>query len=203
MSEKSQQPTGLRARKKALTRSTIEHTALQMFVDQGYGQVRLDDICARCDVSLRTFFRYFTSKEDLVLGRLRAHLGQADELFTRRPPDEQLRTSLNAVIKQAVQDYVAEPERELARLRIVAATPELDLSLSTVFTGFERLVRRVAASHMHASDSDPTPRLLAVAAVAAFRVALEMWTEQDARPDLYDLISHNLDVLAAGIHTDS
>lgn len=203
MSDELQRATGLRARKKALTRSNLENTALHLFLDHGYGQVRLEDICVRCDVSLRTFFRYFTSKEDLVLGRLRVHLELAEELFTQRPSDERLRASLHAVIKQAVQDYAAEPERELVRLRLVATTPELDLGLSTVFTGFERLVRRVAASRLQSSDGDRTPRLLAAAAVAAFRVALEMWAEQDAQPDLSDLVTHNLDILAAGIPTDS
>ena len=68
---------GLREQKKALTRATLEATALERFLAEGYEPVRLEDLCAECLVSTRTFFRYFTSKEDLVLGRLRSHLDLA------------------------------------------------------------------------------------------------------------------------------
>jgi AcrR family transcriptional regulator len=150
-------------------------------------------------VSLRTFFRYFTSKEDLVLGRLRSHLDLAEELLARRPVGEPLLTSLHAVINQTVADYAAAPERELARLRLVARTPALEAGLSTVFAGFERLVRRVAAARLRTPDDTRHPRLLAAAAVAAFRVGLEMWVESDARLDLARVVVDNLDDLAAGV----
>jgi AcrR family transcriptional regulator len=194
-----QQPSGLRERKKALTRATIEARALERFLDEGYEQVRLEDICADSLVSLRTFFRYFTSKEDLVLGRLRSHLDLADDLFTRRPADEPLLASLHAVINRTVADYGAEPERELTRLRLAAETPVLEAGLSAVFTGFERLVRRVAAARLRTHHDTRAPRLVAAAAVAAFRVGLEMWVESDARLDLSRLVLDNLDDLTAGV----
>src|SRR5436190_9727407 len=78
---------GLREQKKALTRATIETKALERFLVDGYEPVRLEDLCAECLVSTRTFFRYFSSKEDLVLGRLRRHLELATELFARQPVD--------------------------------------------------------------------------------------------------------------------
>jgi AcrR family transcriptional regulator len=54
---------GLREQKKALTRATLEARALERFLAEGYEPVRLEDLCAECLVSTRTFFRYFTSKE--------------------------------------------------------------------------------------------------------------------------------------------
>ena len=136
---------GLREQKKALTRATLEATALERFLAEGYEPVRLEDLCAECLVSTRTFFRYFTSKEDLVLGRLRSHLDLATELFARQPASAPLLVSLRAVITETVADYAADPDRELARLRLVTTTPVLDAALGRVFAGFERLVRRFAA----------------------------------------------------------
>src|SRR6185437_16734990 len=98
-----------RERKKALTRDSIEGRALDLFLERGYDRVRIDDICADALVSQRTFFRYYTSKEDLVLGRLRAHLMQAERLFNTRPTGEPIKDSLRAVVTQVVQDFVAEP----------------------------------------------------------------------------------------------
>lgn len=192
---------GLRERKKAKTRGGLEETGLRMFLERGYEQVRLEDICAECEVSLRTFFRYFGSKEDLVLGRLRTHLGLAEESFADRPEGEPLLSSLHAVVERVVRDYAAEPDRELTRLRLVAATPTLERALTDVFTGFERLVRQVAGERMSGRGRDRRARLLAAATVAAFRVALEMWVEDDAGPDLAELVTANVDALAEGVLT--
>lgn len=199
MADQAPPTGGLRERKKALTRATIEAKALERFVGEGYEQARLEDICADAVVSLRTFFRYFTSKEDLVLRRLRSHLDLAEELFDRRPANEPLLESLHAVINEAVADYAAEPERELTRLRLVSGTPALEAGLAAVFAGFERLVRRVTAARLDEIDDARRPRLVAAAAVAAFRVGLDMWVASGARLDLSRLVLDNLDDLTTGI----
>jgi len=190
---------GLREQKKALTRATLEAKALKRFLSEGYEPVRLEDLCAECLVSTRTFFRYFTSKEDLVLGRLRSHLDLASELFARRPADEPLLVSLRVVINETVGDYSADPDRELARLRLVTTTPVLEAGLGRVFAGFERLVRRFTAAHANTDEDARGPRLIAAAAVTAFRVGLELWVATDASSDLAGLIIGNLDELTAGI----
>jgi AcrR family transcriptional regulator len=190
---------GLREQKKALTRATLEATALERFLAEGYEPVRLEDLCAECLVSTRTFFRYFTSKEDLVLGRLRSHLDLATELFARQPASGPLLVSLRAVITETVADYAADPDRELVRLRLVTTTPVLDAALGRVFAGFERLVRRFAAERTKREKDARAPRLVAAATVAAFRVGLEMWVASEARRDLADLIIGSLDELTAGI----
>jgi AcrR family transcriptional regulator len=190
---------GLREQKKALTRATIETKALERFLVDGYEPVRLEDLCAQCLVSTRTFFRYFSSKEDLVLGRLRRHLELATELFARQPVDTPTSASLRAVITETVADYAADPDRELARLRLVATTPVLEAGLGRVFAGFERLVRRFAAAQADTDEEARGPRLVAAATVAAFRVGLDMWVASDARTDLAALIIANLDELSSGI----
>jgi TetR/AcrR family transcriptional regulator, regulator of mycofactocin system len=190
---------GLREQKKALTRATIEARALERFLADGYEAVRLEDLCEECLVSTRTFFRYFTSKEDLVLGRLRSHLELASELFARRSPDEPLLMSLREVINETVSDYSADPQRELIRLRLVSTTPVLEAGLARVFAGFERLVRKFAAAQQNGDESERGPMLIAAAAVSAFRVGLQMWVQSDARADLAALINRNLDELTAGI----
>jgi TetR/AcrR family transcriptional regulator, regulator of mycofactocin system len=189
---------GLRERKKAMTRATIEATALQRFLADGYERVRLEDLCADCVVSTRTFFRYFSSKEDLVLDRLQNHLGVAADLLAARPADEPLLTSLREVIIATVTDYSAEPERELARLRLVATTPALQSALARVFAGFDQLIRRFAGARENIENPSGA-KLVAAAAVSAFRIGLEDWVENDARIDLAGTILGNLDQLTGGI----
>ena len=203
MAGTSSKPTaGLRERKKTLTRDTIEDTALRLFLERGYDRVRVEDVCADTLVSQRTFFRYFASKEDLVLGRLRAHLTQAERLFDARPAAEPIQESLRAVIDRVTQDYVAEPDRERSRLRLVGSTPALETGLLTVFAGFERLVRDFAAVRLGTAPEARRARLLGAAVVGAFRVGLESWVGDEAGADLPDLVAENVAAITRGLYDD-
>ena len=60
---------GLRERKKRLTRQLISDTATNMFLERGFDEVRISEIAAACDVSEKTIYNYFPTKESLVLDR--------------------------------------------------------------------------------------------------------------------------------------
>ena len=76
---------GLRARKKARTRDTIADAAITLFLARGFDQVSINDVAAAAEVSKPTLFRYFASKEDLVLHRFADHLGEAARVVGERP----------------------------------------------------------------------------------------------------------------------
>lgn len=59
---------GLRERKRRDTRRALQHAILTISIERGYDRVTIEDVCRVADVSPRTFFNYFTSKEDAVLG---------------------------------------------------------------------------------------------------------------------------------------
>ncbi len=59
---------GLRERKRRDTRRALQHAILSISIERGYDRVTIEDVCRVADVSPRTFFNYFTSKEDAVLG---------------------------------------------------------------------------------------------------------------------------------------
>ena len=62
-------PEGLRQRKKEQTRQTIERVILELVLERGFEDVTVEDVCAHCDISKKTFFNYYASKEAAVLGR--------------------------------------------------------------------------------------------------------------------------------------
>src|SRR6266702_2860125 len=82
------QRAGLRERKKQRTRETIARAAHQLFAERGYHATTLPDIAEAADVSTRTIFAYFPSKEDLLFSDfslLKEALAQA---LAERPQDE-------------------------------------------------------------------------------------------------------------------
>ncbi|MGW2870418.1 TetR/AcrR family transcriptional regulator [Kitasatospora sp. NPDC001225] len=90
------EPTGLRARKKARTRDAIAEAAVSLFLAHGFDQVSVSDIAAVAEVSKPTLFRYFPTKEDLVLQRFADHQGEAARVVRDRLSDVSPMAALHA-----------------------------------------------------------------------------------------------------------
>ncbi|MFB4317417.1 TetR family transcriptional regulator [Actinomadura sp. 21ATH] len=93
---------GLRERKKRRTRSALATAALRLFAERGYEETTIADIAAAADVSPRTFFSYFPSKEDVVFAEVDDRLDEVAERLARREPGE---TPLETV-RQSVVDVL-------------------------------------------------------------------------------------------------
>lgn len=78
------EPPGLRARKKARTHDAIAGAAISLFLERGFDRVSVNDIAAAAEISKPTLFRYFPSKEDLVLHRFADHQGEAARVVRDR-----------------------------------------------------------------------------------------------------------------------
>ena len=90
----------LRERKKARTRASIREHALRLFRDQGYDATTVEQIAAAAEVSPSTFFRYFPTKEDVVL---RDNLDdRMFEAFERQPPSMTPIAALRAAIREGI-----------------------------------------------------------------------------------------------------
>ena len=78
---------GLRDRKKARTRDAISGAAIALFLQRGYDAVSIAEIAAAAEVSRRTLFAYFPTKDDLVLHRFADHEDEAARVVRAREPD--------------------------------------------------------------------------------------------------------------------
>jgi AcrR family transcriptional regulator len=132
---------GLRARKKARTRADLQRHALRLFRDRGWTATTVDDIAAAADVSRSTFFRYFPSKEDVVL------FDDVDplmaEAFAEQPAGTPLLSALRTALRTAFDRLNPEKRAlEEVRMELVRTVPELaaavrergGLSVDTVAT---------------------------------------------------------------------
>ena len=119
---------GLRERKKARTRAELQRHALRLFRDRGYGATTVDDIAAAAEVSRSTFFRYFPSKEDVVL------FDDVDPLMAQAFAEQPAGTPLLVALRRsfvAAFDRLAPEKRELeeVRMELVRTVPELAAAL--------------------------------------------------------------------------
>jgi AcrR family transcriptional regulator len=124
------EPTGLRARKKARTRDAIADAAISLFLAHGFDQVAINDIAATAEVSKPTLFRYFASKEDLVLHRFADHKGEAARVVAGRPAGVAPVTALHRHFRAGLDRHdpvtgLNDHPEVLAFHRLVFTTPSL------------------------------------------------------------------------------
>src|SRR5437763_2865762 len=116
---------GLRERRKKLTAAELEAAALRLFGERGFDSVTVDDIAAEADVSRRTFFRYFASKEDVLLADHFVQLARLREAMAARPSDEPVLTALRNALLSMTGDFGDRKEKVILRGRIMRDKPSL------------------------------------------------------------------------------
>ena len=117
-------PAGLRERKKAKTRAAIRDHALRLFEQQGYASTTVDQIAEAAEVSQSTFFRYFPTKEDVILTDDYDPL-IVQAILDQPPGTTPVRALLNAMKAVFFNLSPGEWESERRRQRIYQAVPEL------------------------------------------------------------------------------
>ncbi|WP_431044461.1 TetR family transcriptional regulator [Streptomyces sp. P1-3] len=200
-SSSSDQRLPLRVRKKLRTRQALIDTALRLFTEQGFDGTTLDQLCDAVEVSKRTFFRTFTSKEDVAMAPTQDMWAAfLDDLETRDPGGgpvaDMLRDALLAAIRAMTDEGWAERVR-LSR-RLAAETPSMDAH----GLHFCDRTTRAALSTLHrrldlADPADLRPRLALDLLVAAFHCALERWAATPGHPTRDDLADRLREACAA------
>lgn len=184
----------LRERKKRRTRRALVDTALERFTSAGYDQVTLDEVCAAAEVSKRTFFRYFASKEELAMAPLQdlweAFLRVLEEkLLEEKGSDGRPLVELaRDVILEAVEHVADREWTHAARLslRLAGDTPAISAH-NLQFC--ERTTVRALTVLGVGDHGDPRSRLALDMVASAARYALDGWAAAPGSPTVSDLLA--------------
>ena len=192
---------GLRERKKARTREALQEAAMERFARQGFDGTTVEEIAEACEVSPRTFFRYFPTKEDVLFADGEARRERLLAVIAERPVDEPAFGALRAAMRTLAADYRDDRAALVARFQIVAASPHLQAYKAEHQHGWEAAVvdvleRRALAQHAPVSREEL--QLVTAVATAALRVALDVWVADPSAPDLGVLLDDAFARLAAG-----
>jgi AcrR family transcriptional regulator len=190
-------PVGLRERKKARTRAAIREHALRLFREQGYHATTVEQIAEAAEVSPSTFFRYFPTKEDVVLQDDFDPI--AIEKFEAQPRDLHPLTALRAAIREAFAEVSAdelEQWREVTRLTL--AVPELRARTLDEFTRSVTMAAELIAKRQGRDPDDFAVRTVA-GAVVGVGLSVMMAAAEDPSADVVALMDAGLAHLEAGL----
>ncbi|HEX6451891.1 MAG TPA: TetR family transcriptional regulator [Trebonia sp.] len=194
--------SGLRERKKARTRASLREHALRLFREQGYAATTVEQIAAAAEVSPSTFFRYFPTKEDVVL--------QDDmdtrmlEALDRQPPEMHPIAAIRAASKDALASFSPE-ELETMRVstELTLTVPEVRARAMDEFARTIDLMGEAIARRAGRSGRDMNARVLAGAVIGVVMSVTMPWSqfavgEGDVR-DMFDRIDKGLALLESGL----
>jgi AcrR family transcriptional regulator len=160
-------------RKRRAVRGELSEVALRLLTDRDFDSLTIDEIAAAAGISRRTFFRYFTSKEDVVFAFLDQWAVRLGADIVGRPADEDPVAAVQISFRQLTAAY---DDRALALVRLVRETPLLRAQESINREHLRIAVVNALATRLGISaETDMRPQILATIAFAPLDAAMFAW----------------------------
>jgi len=192
------QAPGLRERKKIKTRRAIRAAMYALVEEQGYEATTVEQIAERADVSPSTVFRYFPTKEDIVL------TDEYDEPLlaelAARPADEPWLESVRYVVRRGIDLAMAEePEVTLLRARLMRDVPAVRSRIMESMSVTGHLLGRAIALRTGLDPDGLEVRVYTMGLIGGLLEASKYWAEHAPREDFAGLVDRALDVFEHGL----
>src|SRR5215472_4571723 len=197
----------LRERKKQATRRSLRRAALDLVAERGFAHVTVEDIAEAADVSPRTFFNYFPSKEAALFGGEPDRAAGLRDRVARLSPGAPAVEVLGTVLAQDAEAVAAElrslggdPADWLRRMKVARTDPHLRAAQAAHMATIERAIGEGLATRLGADqETDPYPWVLAAAAVGVVRACMAFWAGSGGTVQLGQLIDQAFRELADGL----
>ena len=188
---------GARELARRAMRAQVSEIAFDLFVERGYEETTVDDLCAAAGISRSTFFRYFPTKEAVLVGQAALFGEDLLAALRDRPAEEPPWTALHRALRLLAGTYDSEPERRLRLAKLVAATPALEAHHHEKAAHWHRLLEPEIARRLgvDAASTDPRPAALVAAAIGCLNAATSAWAAGDGVPPLVEVVDRAMDAL--------
>ncbi|RCV53832.1 TetR family transcriptional regulator [Marinitenerispora sediminis] len=194
--------TGLRERKKQATRRDLRRAALRLAAERGLENVTVEEIAAAANVSPRTFFNYFSAKEEAVLDfAVPGPTPEARAVFLDGGPAGELVEDLRVYLASSLPEDDALPFAEEIRWRksLLEHEPHLAKRFMSAFHATEAELAEDIAARIGDEPDNVRPQLIAALATAALRFAMRRWVRSEGRDDLRVLLTDTFEALEQGL----
>lgn len=198
VAESHRPPMGLRERKKLKTRLAIRKETYRLIAEQGYEATTVEQIAEAAEVSPSTVFRYFPTKEDIVLTD--EYDPVLESQLRARPVDEDPLDSIRQVIGQGLAAAVAEEHDELVqRTQLMVGVPAVRARMTETMAITSGVLVRALADRTGRAHDDLEVRAFVAAVLGALREAMLSWAEGGHRAELVELADRALLTLRNGL----
>jgi len=165
----------LSERKQESVREAICDQATRLFAERGYQETTIDDIARAAAIGRRTFFRYFKTKEDVVLWKFDQFARCTLQLLAERPVREPALAALESALTQASEFYNEQPEHTLAILKLTDETPSLHAQQLLQQQHWKGWFATALRSRMRSSARSLLPDVVSAVAIEAMAIAVRRW----------------------------
>lgn len=186
---------GLREIKAARTRAQLIEVALDLFLSESFEATTMEQIAERAEVGTSTLYRYFPSKDLLILEPIIQSLDFADRL-AERPPGEPLNSSLGAVIRASYPGSGLGRRRFAALRRLVDNAPGPRARLWDLVNLATRRLEAAIAERSEAPIDDLAVALAARMVLNVYELAGRAWTTGDSRASWERAVDGVLEAIA-------
>ncbi|MGX4769043.1 TetR/AcrR family transcriptional regulator [Bradyrhizobium guangdongense] len=193
--EKLPASAGLRQRKQQATRERLKRAAMALFLERGFETTTIDDIADAADMSRRSFFHYFASKEDVVAAwQEDAATALVTEILAR-PAGESMLTAAENAIAAALKRI--DPAEAAAMSRLKRDNPALQARDQLKYEKLERALADGLAQRSGRKSDRLKARLVAMIATGAMRVGGESWLSEGSRDKPEAFVKRTFDAIRA------
>ena len=190
---------GLRERKKRRTREALIDAAHELFCANGFEATTIDQIAEAVEVSSRTFFRYFTSKEDVALSLADEQITAVLEAFAAQPADMPVLTAIRTAAVGVVRAY-EDDARFHSLQNLISANPALTAArVERATARFDEVARLIGVRMGVDPAVDPRPHLVASVSLCAVQTTVVAWRAAGPRAPASELIGQAFDLLSTGL----
>jgi AcrR family transcriptional regulator len=162
---------GLRERKKQQTRQAIHEAAMKLFAERGFDATTIADIAAAADISPRTFFAYFSAKEEAVFQKFDVAFESFDRALRERPEGTTALQALRGWIENAVQEFTPSPQAMRLEAKLRRESPAVAACDLRHTRQYEQRLAEAVAEDLGEPVDALRPRLVAAAAMAALQTS--------------------------------
>lgn len=198
----TQAGVSLAERKRQLVSDELTGAALRLLAQKGFDAVTIDEIVAAAGVSKRTFFRYFASKEDVVIQFLAGMGSDMRAELAARPAEEPPSVALRHTIWVSIDACAGHADQALRVVQLILGTPSLLARfLERQAQWRDELAAEVADRLGLSPKTDLYAQLAAGMALAAFGTVLQRWSDSDGAEDPATLTDRAFAIIAPALDT--
>ena len=195
MSEKP----GRREQKRLETRDALVREAYRLFIEKGFETTTAEEIADAAEVSRRTFFRYFATKEAVVFAHHDDRLNEFLEVLKLQSHEVSAVERLKAAFRVLSATIIEDQEELLRQQRLVGHSPTLIAYEATLDKQWEHAVARMLDAHYPEVDQPSfEARIIAGALIGGMRAAMREWRDRQGKEDLLELGLRAIGLIESG-----